>query len=263
MNSWVTEELCDWVARQATEAATRAAAMLASGPKAEFKADGTIVTEIDRATERFLRAAIGERFPEHAVLGEEYGYDARSADVPLWAIDPVDGTVNLANGLPFWCVSVGLIVDDVPRLGVIVAPTMGQTFLGGEGLGVTLNGRPLAPVGAGRPLTWEDTYGICSASAREVDFQRLPCRLRVQGSAALELAYTAAGLLKGCQSIGTSLYDVAAGMAMCRELGAAIEWHSGPAWTPSRMLSGEYRRDILLTAPPETLAFVRERLRPR
>jgi fructose-1,6-bisphosphatase/inositol monophosphatase family enzyme len=255
-------ELRDWTAHLVDKAANHAVQLLQAGTQTHFKADGTIVTDVDRATEQFLRQAIGAAFPEHAILGEEYGYEEKD-NVPLWAIDPVDGTVNFANGLPSWCVSVALLVNRIPVLGVINAPQLRQAFVGAEGHGVTLNGQSLATLPSGAPLTWEDTYGICTNSARVVDFSDLPCRLRISGSAALDLAYAAAGWTKGCQSISTSLWDVAAGIALCRELGASTEWYTGETWTPETMLSGNYRDNILLTAPPKTRAFIRDRIHKR
>ncbi len=231
----------------------------------EQKSDGTVVTNIDRAIERFLRERIESKFPDHAILGEEEGGAAVLTDAPLWAIDPVDGTTNLANGLPHWGVSVGLVENGVPVVGVVAFPLLGETFAGGLGLGATRNNEPLADLGLGGPTEWEQTYAICSSSVRTGDFRRVPARLRIFGSAALELCWTAAGFVRGCQSIGTSLYDVAAGLCIAHEVGARAAWLSdGAEWKPASMLDADdapaRKRDVLITAPPETLTFLRERL---
>lgn len=255
-------ETLAWTVDLTTRAAEMAVARASQGMTVAKKVDGSVVTDIDHAVERFLRDAITDRFPDHAILGEEYGHDARpDADAPLWAIDPIDGTVNLANGLPHWGVSVGLILQDVPALGVVVFPLLGETFAGAAGLGATRNGVALPPLSPGGPTDWEDAYAICSTSVRRADFSRMPCRLRVLGSAALEVCWVATGQLRGAQVIGVSLYDIAAGVCLAREVGATVGWLSGEVWSPRGMAAeGKRENDVLITAPPATLDFVRANL---
>jgi myo-inositol-1(or 4)-monophosphatase len=254
-------ETLAWATELTAEAGRMAVEMLARGTAVHQKADGSTVTDIDRDVERFLRGRIADRFPNHSILGEEYGYDARDRDdAPLWALDPIDGTTNLANGLPVWCVSVGLIVGSEPVLGVVYAPTQNHLYAGAKGGGTTLNGRPLPALPPGGPTTWEDTYSICATSARTMDFSRVPARLRVYGSSALELCWLASGSFKGAQSIGTTLYDVAAGLCIAREVGAVAAWLSGDPFDAREMAGRGGRRDALLCAPPATLAFLRESL---
>jgi myo-inositol-1(or 4)-monophosphatase len=256
----VTSELRDWTADLTQRAATLAVERTAQGMTVTQKVDGSVVTDIDHAVERFLRDEITARFPDHAILGEEYGHDARTIDAPLWAIDPIDGTANLTNGLPHWGVSVGLIVEDTPVLGVVIFPLLGETFVGITEQGATRNGILLPTLPAGGPTTWEDTYAICSTSARTVNFAAMPCRLRVLGSAALEVCWTAAGLMRGCQVIGASLYDVAAGICIAQEVGASVGWLSGESWSACAMAADNRPLDALITAPPATLSYVRETL---
>ena len=259
MSEWAA--IRDWTAELAGEAGQRAAQMLKQGAEASHKADGTVVTNIDTAIERFLRESITARFPDHAILGEEYGYEARDAGAPLWAIDPIDGTVNLANNLPGWGVSVALIADGEPVVGVVAFPLLGEIFAAAKGEGATLNGVPLPMLPLLHETTWDDTYAICSVSVRDVDFAGFPVRLRIHGSAALELCWVGAGRLVGAQSIGTSLYDVAAGILIAQEVGAETAWFSGDEWSALAMASESKRTsDILLTAPATRLNFIRERI---
>jgi myo-inositol-1(or 4)-monophosphatase len=251
----------EWTLARTTEAAALAIEMLKSERAVSMKADGTIVTNIDRAVERFLRDAITTQYPDHAILGEEYGLDTRTAGAPLWSIDPIDGTVNLANDLPHWGVSVGLMVDGEPLVGVVVFPLLGETYAAARDLGATLNGAPLAPLGPGKPTEWEDTYGICSTSVRRVDFAQVPARLRVLGSAALEVCWVSAGKLRGCHSIGVSLWDVAAGLCIAHEVGVATGWHSNKPFTTAAFAAeGKRENDMLIFAPPATLAFLKDNL---
>ena len=251
----------DWTIELTQNAATQAAELLRQDVDIQRKADGTVVTNIDKMIEQFLRDAISSRFPDHAILGEEYGFAPRADNAPLWAIDPIDGTVNLANGLPHWGVSVALIADSDPVVGVVSCPLLRETFAAAKGAGVTLNGKPLPLLSPGGETTWDDVYAICSVSVRDVDFARLAARLRIHGSAALELCWVAAGRVVGAQSIGTSLYDVAAGILIAREVGSETGWLSGEDWSALEMAAkGPRKDDILLTATPATVSFLRQRI---
>ncbi len=245
------------------EAGARAESLIRSGPSVSLKADGTLVTNVDQTLERFFRETISARYPGHAILGEEFGADEAVADaaVPLWALDPIDGTTNLAHGLPTWSISVGLIVGDAPAVGVVAAPHLGETFAGARGLGATRNGVLLPGLAPGGPTEWEDAYAICSTSARTLDFSGLPCRLRILGSAALDICYVAAGRLSGCHCFAVSLYDVAAAVVLAGEVGAEVGWLSGEPFSPrAHARVGSRPNAALAVAPPRTLAFVRERV---
>ena len=117
----------------------------------------------------------------------------------------------------------------------------------------------MAALAPGGPTAWEETYAVCSTSVRVLDFSQMPCRLRVLGSAALEVCWTAAGHLRGCHVIGASLYDVVAGICCAREVGAQVGWLSGQDWSARAMAAeGARAGDALITAPPATLAYVRQ-----
>lgn len=132
----------------AREAGETALARFRGKLGARRKADGTWVTEADEAVERALRTAIGERFPEHNVHGEEEGL--RRADggpavggAPTWIVDPIDGTHNYVDGLPVWATLVALALDGEPVVGVVHAPALGETYVAARGAGARLNGEPI------------------------------------------------------------------------------------------------------------------------
>lgn len=100
----------------------------------EAKADRSPVTAADRAAEQLMRAAIAERFPDHAILGEEFGTEG-GREAPLWIVDPIDGTRSFVTGSPLWGTLVGLVTAGRPRLGVIEAPALGERWLGIAGQG--------------------------------------------------------------------------------------------------------------------------------
>jgi myo-inositol-1(or 4)-monophosphatase len=250
-----------WTTELAAEAGERARMMLAEERTISHKADGTIVTNIDRAIERFLRERIGARFPDHAILGEEYGFEGDTT-APLWALDPVDGTTNLAHGLPQWGVSIGLVEAGVPVVGAVCFPLLAETYAGARGLGATRNGAPLPPLAREAALQGEDIYGICSYSVQRMIFAPIVARLRLTGSAALDACWTASGAFRGSQSLGVKLYDVAAALCIAHETGARSVWlKTGEPWSALDMLqNGKRENDLLLTAVPTLIGFLRENL---
>jgi histidinol-phosphatase len=101
----------------------------------EAKQDGTLVTLADHAVEELLRTRIGERFPEHSILGEEQGYSPGAAGAARWILDPIDGTHGFARGLPIWATLIALERDGEIEVGVVSAPALGMRWWAGRGLG--------------------------------------------------------------------------------------------------------------------------------
>src|SRR3569833_3991075 len=103
------------------------------------------VTDADKGAERAIRALISERYPEHGVIGEEYGEDQPDAEF-VWVLDPVDGTRAFIAGLPLWCTLIGLLFRGRPVLGSIGQSYLGELYIGHAG------GARLMTRGASRPL---------------------------------------------------------------------------------------------------------------
>ena len=123
-----------------------------SGPVA-YKGAHDIVTEVDHAAEALVRAGLAERFPGDAFYGEESGRDATVA-ARVWVCDPVDGTINYANGLPFFCVSLALVADGQPVVGVVHDPLRRETFTATADEHATLDGRPVHASTKTASRTW-------------------------------------------------------------------------------------------------------------
>jgi histidinol-phosphatase len=123
-----------WAAGQSTLAHFQA------GVAVERKADESPVTVADRGAERILRERIGARFPDHAILGEEYGHDGSHARC-RWVIDPIDGTQSFIRGVPIYGVLLGLEIDGVPSVGVSHFPALNEMVAAATGLGCWWNGR--------------------------------------------------------------------------------------------------------------------------
>jgi histidinol-phosphatase len=105
------------------------------------KADRSPVTEADVAIEKALRAAVHERFPGDGVLGEEGGSEGNESR--RWIVDPIDGTKNFADGVQLWATLIALAVDDVPVVGVVSMPAIGERYEAARGAGARLNGEPI------------------------------------------------------------------------------------------------------------------------
>lgn len=109
--------------------------------QSDAKGDGSPVTVADREAEKLIRSGIAERFPDHGVLGEEFGEDAVGARV-RWILDPIDATRSFMRGVPLYGVLIGIEVQGEPAVGVAHFPPLGETVAAGRGLGCTWNGEP-------------------------------------------------------------------------------------------------------------------------
>lgn len=202
-----------------------------SGPVA-YKGARDIVTEVDHAAEALIRAGIAERFPTDAFYGEESGRDATVA-ARVWVCDPVDGTINYANGLPFFCVSLALVADGRPVVGVVHDPLRRETFAAAADGPATLDDRPVRASAKERLSDVVMALAVGGrAPARRIARVRHEIRVsRTMGSAALSLAYVANGRFDAfSQTIGLSAWDVAAAGFIAERAGAVVTDLNGGPW---------------------------------
>lgn len=108
----------------------------------EFKTDDSPVTNADRHAERTIRDLINKHFPEHGIIGEEYGRENEDSDV-VWILDPIDGTQSFIHGVPFYTTLIGVLVKNSPEVGVIYAPALGELASAAIGFGAAMNGETL------------------------------------------------------------------------------------------------------------------------
>jgi myo-inositol-1(or 4)-monophosphatase len=111
-----------------------------TGVAVELKADASPVTRADRGAEQLIRQAIATQYPDHAVVGEEYGADGRASSF-RWIVDPIDGTKSFVRGVPLFGVLIALEIDGRAEVGVCHMPVLGETVAAATGLGCTWNGR--------------------------------------------------------------------------------------------------------------------------
>jgi myo-inositol-1(or 4)-monophosphatase len=202
---------------------------------------GTIdlVTEVDVAIEKMFRALIGERFPEHAILAEEFGGASAPPKGPCWVFDPLDGTTNFAHGLPIFCSTVALEFDGVAELAAVYDPNRRELFTAERGGGARMNGRPLRVSSAERlvdaMLVTGFPYDIHSRVDDIIglfgDFVGSARAVRRLGSAAIDLCYVAAGRMDGFWEADLKPWDIAGGALIAAEAGGRVTTLSGEPFT--------------------------------
>lgn len=203
-----------------------------------------LVTEADKGAERLVRNLIATHFPDHSFLGEEGvepGPEASAAALRealeaeyLWIVDPIDGTTNFVHGFPFFAVSIALARNGRVIVGVVYDPVRDELFVAERGKGAYVRGKRLK-VSAERTLGesllatgFSANPAVMRINAREASALVQKARnLRVCGSAALHLAYVAAGRLSGFWEHGLNAWDLAAGSLLVEEAGGRVSGVNG------------------------------------
>ena len=203
--------------------------------------DTDLVTDVDREVEAFIRSELKKLTPDYGFFGEEGGLNL--TDSPYcWVIDPIDGTTNFVHDLPFYSVSIALRKGDQGVVGAIYAPKLDELFLAEAGHGATLNGEAIHVSNAEKLTDCVVGTGFsCVRAKRKFDnLELLPdivhatCAFRRSGSAAMDLAYVAAGKLDAFWELGLQLYDLAAGDLLVREAGGMVSDMENSTHYPER-----------------------------
>lgn len=203
----------------------------------EIKAKNDYVTEVDRQAEQQVIYHLRKAYPEHSILAEESGLDEVADSDYRWIIDPLDGTTNFLHGFPQYAVSIALQLKGRLEVAVVFDPIKNELFTATRGGGAQLNDRKIrvtqqkgldgALLGTGFPFkqpqhldTYLNTFKAVHPNTAGI---------RRAGSAALDLAYVAAGRLDGFWEIGLSAWDMAAGVLLVKEAGGIVTDFSGKA----------------------------------
>ncbi|BAZ53796.1 inositol monophosphatase [Nostoc sp. NIES-4103] len=233
----------------ATEAALAAGAVLngylgkLEDAVTEKGRPGDLVTAADKASEAVILEVLRRHFPQHSILAEESGKLGNQDNEYLWAIDPLDGTTNYAHQYPAFAVSIGLLINGVPQVGVIYDPFHDELFRAAAGLGATRDRRPIQ-VSQTTELSKSLLVSGFAYDRRETSdnnyaefchLTHLTQGVRRSGSASLDLACVACGRVDGYWERGLSPWDVVAGVILLQEAGGKITAYDG---TPFKIETG-------------------------
>jgi myo-inositol-1(or 4)-monophosphatase len=216
------------------EAAKEAGKIILEYFDGAFKIDhkdgiNNLVTEVDKLAEDKIIKVIRATFPSHSIISEEVGELIKDSDYQ-WIIDPIDGTVNFAHGIPICCVSIGLMHKDNMLMGAVYNPMMNEFFFAEKGKGATLNGSPIQVSGktnfktaflvTGFPYNWPESAEHPIKVFERMILEGLP--VRRLGSAAIDLCWVACGRFDGFWEYNLQAWDVAAGYLMVKEAGGMV-----------------------------------------
>lgn len=220
----------------------RAASAQIGSLEIEQKSAFDYVSNVDRESEALIKSIIANAFPTHDVLGEEYGLQKASdgSNQPLWIVDPLDGTTNFIRQIPHFAVSIAVQINGELAHAVVYDVAKDELFQASLGQGCLLNGRAL------RPLTQRDFSGALLATGVPFSGQMLAeygafsgtmsdllscgtSGIRRLGSAALDLAYVAAGRYDGYWEARLNPWDIAAGALLVQEAGGLVSNFIGEA----------------------------------
>jgi myo-inositol-1(or 4)-monophosphatase len=218
---------------------TAVAAVLAAGQilregfgaveEVQFKGNPTnIVTEFDLRSEARIVEIIRDKFPGHNLLTEEVATEDVGSPY-TWLVDPLDGTTNYAQGLSFFCTSVGLVGPDGPLVGAVLDPLRSELFVAVRGRGATLNEIPITA--AVKPAVDRCVIGLGTDPSQNTkqyalhlaaELRRRARAVRIQGASALELAFVACGRLDAYYHPALAPWDFGAGILLVTEAGGVV-----------------------------------------
>jgi myo-inositol-1(or 4)-monophosphatase len=196
-----------------------------------------LVTEVDRMSEMFLRNQIQQEYPGHWILSEEdscqenaYETFKRQDSGYGWIIDPIDGTTNFIHGFPHFAISIGIVKDGEPIIGVVYNPVTDELYTARKSKGAYLNGKPIQ---VGKELRLAEAvlatgfhandWKSGSRLVRQIDQIAGKSRnVRIIGAASLDLCWTASGRLTGLWHEGLNPWDTAAGILILTEAGGCV-----------------------------------------
>ena len=213
--------------------------------KTRAKDGGDLVTNIDTEAEAIIIEALRDKYPKHKVTAEESGVQGPKKAEFEWLLDPLDGTRNFARQLPHFCISLGCRRKGRLEHGLVLDPIRQEEFVASRGKGATLNGRRIRVSGKeGLPGA---TIAFCALGRRGAKhdlaviaaLNEVGAMTRQSGSAALDLAYVAAGRLDGLWQAGLAPWDYAAGALLVTEAGGLVgDFTGSPGYASGNLVAG-------------------------
>ncbi len=225
-----------------------------------YKDAHNVVSESDVQAEKIIMAGIKKKFPTHDIFSEEAGMDAQGSDF-LWIVDPLDGTTNFTRAVPHFCVSIALAKKGQVVLAVVYNPITGEIFTAEKGKGAFLNGKKISASGLDDISKAVVLVNRGASKEEKVRYTKIfdllykhVRSIRVYGSTALDLCYTAAGRFEAVIDNGCEFYDCAAGNLIAMEAGAMVTDFKGSRWAVKKS-------DILVCSPllhPQFVGILKE-----
>ncbi len=205
----------------------------------EKKGTNDFVTEMDKAAEKEIIYHLRKAYPDHSIRGEEGGLQEGTRPDYEWVIDPIDGTTNFIHGMPHFAISIACVIKGQISHGVVLDPIKREEFTASRGRGAMLNGRRIrvsprrgldgALIGTGIPFNGYALEHIEPYLACLKEIAGQTAGIRRPGSAALDLAYVAAGRFDGFWEMNLKPWDVAAGILLVKEAGGLLSDFKGGA----------------------------------
>ncbi|MFH1395161.1 MAG: inositol monophosphatase family protein [Candidatus Omnitrophota bacterium] len=224
------------------------------------KGENNLVTDVDKKCEEMILDAIKSKFPGHSILAEETGEHSPGGEI-TWVVDPLDGTTNYAHGFPVFCVSIGIVVGDAVKIGVVYDATRDELFTAVSGQGAFLNDKTISVSSTdcvkNSLLATGFAYDL-EGKILNIDYFRVALNkaqaVRRAGSAAIDLCYVACGRFDGFWEFGLSPWDTAAAHLIVSEAGGMVS-------TIDRKKYSIFKKEITATngkIHDELLAYFRE-----
>lgn len=218
-----TPEELRFYARYATSLANDAGAIAVAqfgDSSARRKGDGTLVTQTDEQIDRFLNQRIQTDHPTHGLLSEEQNTLYDGSREFTWIVDPIDGTTNFARGLPVWGVSVALLWQGQPVVGVVFFSWLHEMFSAIRGHGAALNDEPIHCAPLRRPDD-QHIFMVCTRTPKRLTIDA-PLKLRMMGSATYHICKVAQGVAVGGAEATPKVWDLAAASLILSEAGGSM-----------------------------------------
>lgn len=257
-------------ARRAGSIITRASQDIGA-LKIRSKTYNDFVTEVDHAAERAIIEILKDAYPDHGFMGEESGNDKVDAE-NVWIIDPLDGTTNFLHGFPQYCISIALMQKGQLTNALVYDPNRNDLFTATKGRGAFLNDKRIrvsnrmklqeSIIGTGFPF--RDFAHLDPYLDMFKDMVKKTSGVRRPGSAALDLAYVAAGWYDGFWEIGLSKWDIAAGALIIQEAGGIVgDFEGNESWFETGNIIGANPKifaQIVQTLAPHLTPALKTRL---
>jgi len=232
-----------------------------AGVRATAKADRTVVTEADLASDRMITAAIHEQYPQDEIISEESSHWLQDNQSTTWVVDPLDGTTNFSLGLSIWGVSIARVANGMTELGALYFPMINELYTARRGEGAFLNNKPIM-VRAPDPNQPMSFFACCSRTFRYYDVS-IPYKPRILGSCAYSFCMVGRGSALLGFDATAKIWDLAAAWILVEEAGGKFSAFEGKPPFPisSNIDYASTSFPTLAAATPEVYAMAQEKMR--